>query len=212
MTDFILTEPEVRVLGSLVEKEITTPDYYPLSLNALINACNQKTNREPVVSYDECATAAAAEELRKKGLVILTGARDSRVPKFDNYFADTYHLTKPEVAIMCVLMLRGPQTVGELRTRTERMYEFSELEEVEAVLNGLAAREEGALVVKLSRQPGQKESRFAHLLMGEIAVDSAEPAVNHTAGLCSELERIERLERELAELKEQFADFKKQFE
>ena len=113
----ILTEPEIRVLGCLVEKEITTPEYYPLSLNALMNACNQKTNREPVVSYDECTVAATIDQLLDKGLVLKAGGRDSRVQKYDNYFADTFHLSPAEAAVMCVLMLRGPQTAGEIRGR-----------------------------------------------------------------------------------------------
>ena len=210
----ILSEPELRVLGSLVEKETTTPEYYPLSLNSLMNACNQKTNREPVVSYDECKVAQAVNDLRDKGLVIVVSARDSRVPKYDNYFSDTYSLSPAESAALCVLMLRGPQTPGEIRGRAERLHEFGELSEVDAVLEGLASREAGALVVKLPRQPGRKEYRYAHLLGGDLdieALDAGSASESGTGG-CSEKARIERLEAELTALRQEFAEFKKQFE
>ncbi len=212
--EMVLSETEIRVLGCLMEKEITTPEYYPLSLNALIVACNQKTNRDPVVSYSECTVAEAIDRLREKGLII--DVRDARVPKYDNYFADSLGLNPQENAVMCVLMLRGAQTPGEIRGRAERMHDFAELSDVEATLDGLAARQEGPLVVKLPRQPGHKENRYACMLGGDIDVDSLEVEV---PGLCSENERFGRLETELEtlrdevrQLREQFVEFRKQFE
>ena len=211
-----LTEPEVRVLGCLIEKEITTPEYYPLSLNSLINACNQKTNRDPVVSYNECVVTAALDALRNKELVIVCNGRDSRVPKYDNYFAEAFSLSKAEVAAMCVLMLRGAQTIGEIRGRTERMHEFAELTDVEETLDKLASREDGPLITRLSRQPGHKESRYMHLLAGEVDVSSsAAETLSYNSELeskCAEIDRIERLEAEVAELRRELADFRKQFD
>lgn len=213
----LLNDTEIRVLGSLVEKEITTPEYYPMSLNALVNACNQKSNREPVVSYDENTVTEALDSLREKELIIVVRNRDSRVVKYDNYFADGYLLSPQEVAVMNVLMLRGPQTLGEIRNRADRMYDFASLEEVEAVLDGLVAREEQPLVVKLPRQTGHKECRYAHLLAGEEAVNNL--TISEPAGGTIESERIDMLEqtieslrRELDELKKQFNDFRNQFE
>lgn len=216
MSDFILTDPEIRALGSLVEKEITTPEYYPLSLNALMTACNQKTNRDPVVSYDDCTVLQAVEDLKQKELIIVTTT--ARVLKYDNYFADTFHLSPAEVAVMCVLMLRGQQTAGEIRTRTERLYDFTDIDEVEQTLDKLAVREEGALVTKLPRQPGHKENRFVHLLKGDVEIDSSE-TVDTNTGSCSLLRRIEQLEKGYTELKNEneelrraLQEFKKQFE
>ena len=206
--DFILSEPEIRVLGSLVEKEITTPEYYPLTLNALVNACNQKTNREPVVAYDDDEVREALFSLRDKGLVIV--CEGTRVFKYDNYLADKLELSPAEVAVMCMLLLRGPQTPGELRARTERMHAFEELSDVEATLDGLAAREESPLVVRLPRQPGRKENRYAHLLAGEVTADSTEEQSEAPGE--SLRERVERLEAEFADLRREFAEFKKQFE
>lgn len=218
--DQILTQVEVRVLGSLIEKEITTPEYYPLTLNALVNACNQLTNREPVASFDERTVARALESLREKKLAwMVTGI--GRVPKYEHRFAEALKLAEQELAVLCVLMLRGPQTVGEIRGRTGRLYEFKELEEVELTLQALLSAEP-PLVVKLPRQPGTKESRYAHLLAGEVHVEEREvtprlePA---TLEVRQENERIAKLEEELeqvrnelSELKQQFLDFKRQFE
>lgn len=206
--DFLLSEPEIRVLGSLVEKEITTPEYYPLTLNALVSACNQKTNREPVVSYDEAEARDALLDLKEKGLVIV--CEGSRVFKYDNYFAEKLELSSAESAVMCMLMLRGPQTPGELRGRTERMHAFDELSEVEALLEGLASREESPLVVKLPRQPGRKENRYAHLLGGEVQVASTDEQPDTSGEPLRE--RFDRLEAEFAELRREFAEFRKQFE
>ncbi len=139
--EIVLSDIEIRVLGSLVEKEITTPEYYPLSLNALTNACNQKSNRDPVVDYDEDEVRDALYELKDKGLALT--CEGSRVFKYDNYFADKFALSPEEVAVMCVLMLRGPQTPGEIRSRTDRLHAFEELSEVETTLEGLASREDG---------------------------------------------------------------------
>ena len=210
----------MRVLGSLIEKEITTPEYYPLTLNALVNACNQLTNRDPVVSFDERAVARALESLREKKLAwMVTGI--GRVPKYEHNFSEALKLAEQELAVLCVLMLRGPQTVGEIRGRTGRLYEFKELEEVELTLQALMSAE-SPLVVKLPRQPGTKESRYAHLLAGEVHVEEREVAPRlepATLEVRQENERIAKLEEELsqvrtelAELKQQFVDFKKQFE
>ena len=220
--DTILSAEEVRVVGALVEKQVTTPEYYPLTLNALVNACNQISNRDPVVSYDEQTVARAIDTLRDKGLAREVRTADGRVPKYRHVLDEAIKLSKAEMAVMCVLMLRGPQTVGELRSRTERLYSFSGLQFVEATLEDLAASEgRRPLVMKLPRASGQKEARYAHLLGGEVQVD--ESAAFETAAALRAArvdgERVARLEeevgvlrRELAELREQFAEFKKQFE
>ena len=218
--DHILTPAEVRVLGSLIEKEITTPEYYPLTLNALTNACNQISNRDPVVAFDEKTVARALESLREKKLAwMVTGV--GRVPKYEHRFTEALQLAEQEVAVLCVLMLRGPQTVGEIRGRTGRLYEFKELEEVELTLQALMAAQP-PLVLRLPRQPGTKESRYAHLLAGEVTIDEREAAPRlepATLEVRQENQRLTALERELAqvrceldELKQQFLDFKKQFD
>jgi len=220
--DAILNEVEVRVVGSLIEKQVTTPEYYPLTLNALLHACNQISNRDPVVSYDEKKVAGALESLREKNLVYVFYGSDSRVPKYKHIMADIFHLTPQELAVMCVLMLRGPQTIGEIRGRTNRLYEFADLTEVENTLESLIARDDPPLVARLPRQSGQKEARYAHLLAGNITVNEPqrtprpEPAVlevraenERMAGLEAE---VESLRREIAELRQQFDDFRKQFE
>ena len=215
--DFVLSDIEIRVLGSLVEKEITTPEYYPLSLNALTNACNQKSNRDPVVDYDEGEVRDALYDLKEKDLAIT--CEGIRVFKYDNYFADKLALSPPEVAVMCILMLRGPQTPGEIRNRTDRLHAFEELSEVEAVLEGLASREGGPLVTKLPRQSGRKEHRYAHLLGGEVAPHFAEGAGQLDTPIESACEKIERLEaqmeallQEQAELKRELAEIRKLWE
>lgn len=220
--DAILNDVEVRIVGSLIEKQVTTPEYYPLTLNALVNACNQISNREPVVSYDEKTVARALESLREKNLVYVFYGSDSRVPKYKQMMTDLFHLTPPELAVMCVLMLRGPQTIGELRGRTNRLYEFSDLTGVEAALESLMARDDPTLVAKLPRQSGQKEARYAQLLSGEVAIKEqpiaprAEPVMQEVR---AENERIARLESEvetlraeLAALRQQFDTFRQQFE
>ena len=216
-----LNAAEARVLGSLIEKQISTPDYYPLTLNALTNACNQLTNRDPVLSLDEQTIVRALDGLRDKRLATLFHGAESRVAKYRHNLGDVIPLTPAEVAIVCVLMLRGPQTVGELRTRTERLHPFENLAEVETVLNELSARQP-PLLAKLPRQPGTKESRYAHLLSGPVELPSGDrpvPIEPATAAVRAENDRIAALEtqtaelrRELDELKQQFANFRKQFE
>ncbi|PYS56047.1 MAG: DUF480 domain-containing protein [Acidobacteria bacterium] len=214
--DQLLNETEVRVLGSLIEKEITTPEYYPLSLNALTNACNQSSNRNPVVHFDEETVARAMDSLRKKNLVHVVHKDDSRVTKYRHVMAETIGLDIPEIAVMCVLMLRGPQTVGEIRTRSNRIHDFQDLEEVETTLNALIAREPSALAVRLPRQTGQKEVRYAHLLSGEVALDNPDPAMIRAQAdseRIAKLEEItEELRKEVEDLRNQFEQFRKQFE
>jgi uncharacterized protein len=208
--DQILSETEVRVLGALIEKEITTPDYYPLSLNALMTACNQSSNRDPVVDYDESTVADAAESLREKKLVHRLDRGESRVIKYRHVAYETMNLARPAIAVMCVLMLRGPQTVGEIRTRSNRLYDFTSLQEVEMTLESLASRQ-NPLVVRLPRQAGQKEVRYAHLLSGDVKLSESEfqPAPERQEPA---FERIEKLERDVEDLKRQFEQFRKQFE
>ena len=218
----LLNPVEVRVLGALIEKEITTPEYYPLTLNSLTTACNQKSNRDPVVSLEEKAVVRALESLREKGLARQVSGVDMRVPKHYHLFDEKMGLTRPQVAALCVLMLRGPQTVGEIRGRSGRLYEFAGLEEVERVLVELAERTEGALVVQLARQPGRKESRYAHVLMGEPeegdvqtegSVDAAALEVRAENERIAALEeQVKALRDELADVRSAFAQFKEQFE
>ncbi|MDX6694428.1 MAG: uncharacterized protein QOF02_2031 [Blastocatellia bacterium] len=218
----LLNEAEVRVLGSLIEKQITTPEYYPLTLNALTHACNQISNRDPVVAYDEKIVARALESLREKNLAYIFYGSESRVPKYKHVVPEVLGLTPPQVAAMCVLMLRGPQTVGEVRGRTTRLYEFKELMEVEATLEELATRDTQPLVARLPKLPGRKESRYAHLLSGLVEVEAEATAPRTEAAtreVRAENERIAALEAlvetlrgEVAELRAQFDDFKKQFE
>jgi uncharacterized protein len=196
-----LSDIEVRVLGSLIEKEITTPDYYPLSLNALVAACNQSSNRNPVTHLDEDTVARAADSLREKKLVHLVDRGESRVTKYRHVLYEAMNLGRPAIAVMDVMMLRGPQTIGEIRTRSNRLYDFSSLEEVETTLNSLMSGE-SPLIVRLPRQSGQKEVRYAHLLSGEITL--TEPEI--------EPDRIGKLEKEVEDLKKQFEQFRKQFE
>jgi hypothetical protein len=205
--DWQLDAAETRVLGALLEKEIATPDYYPLSLNALVNACNQKSNREPVVSYDEGTVETALEGLRGKGLALRTIGGDSRVPKHGQRFTEKFNLGRREAAVLCVLMLRGPQTVGELRGRSERLYQFDDLEGVESTLNRLVEME---FVKRLPRQTGYKEQRWAHLLGGDV--EAAEEAAATAERGPSERERIAALEREVSELKRAFEEFRRSFE
>lgn len=208
-----LNDAEVRVLGSLIEKEITTPDYYPLSLNALVAACNQSSNRHPVVQFDEDTVARAADDLREKKLVHLIARGESRVNKYRHVLYEAMNLGRPEIAVMCVLMLRGPQTVGEIRTRSNRLYDFLSLEQVETTLNSLISAAP-PLVARLPRQTGQKEVRYAHLLSGEVRLTDPEPEPQSQPSGQSQVEpdRIARLEREIEDLKNQFEQFRKQFE
>ena len=202
--EHILNDTEVRVLGALIEKEITTPDYYPLSLNALLAACNQSSNRHPIVHFDESQVGAAADSLREKGLVHLVDRGESRVTKYRHVLYEAMNMGRPVIAVMCVLMLRGPQMVGEIRTRTNRLYDFSSLEDVETTLSSLMSGEM-PLIVRLPRQTGQKEVRYAHLLSGAVTQAEAEEVE-------PELDRIGKLEKEVEDLKKQFEQFRKQFE
>lgn len=203
---------EARVLGCLMEKEIATPEYYPLSLNALVNACNQKSNRDPVVEYDDAAVEQALETLRAKGLTTRISGRDIRVPKYGHRISEVFNFGRRESAIMCVLLLRGAQTVGELRGRTERLYNFEDLEGVESTLNRLAEWQPDPLVKKLPRQTGYKEGRFAHLLCGDVDAAESDAAPAHAAHGPSLADRVTALETELAELRRQFDDLRRQFE
>ncbi len=211
--DFQLDAVEVRVLGSLIEKEIATPEYYPLTLNALVNACNQKSNRDPVVDYDDQTVEEALEGLRRKRLAAtLTGA-GMRVAKHRQLFSETLNLGRRELAMMCVLMLRGPQTAGELHARAERLHPFTDLEEVESCAQRLMEREPDPLVVKLPVQPGRKEPRYAHLLSGEVAGEPAGAPARPREDRFTAIEtEIGALRREIEDLRREFADFRRQFE
>lgn len=217
----VLNETEARVLGSLVEKQVTTPEYYPLTLNALMLACNQKNNRNPITNFNEDTVAAALESLREKNLAYVFYGSTSRVPKYKHVLPEVMHLSQPELALICVLLLRGPQTTGELATRAFRLHEFAGLEEVESTLNSLISREPDPLATRLSRQPGQKEVRYAHLLSGEVTVDVLPETERRpeTASRSSQGDRVSKLESEVDDLKtevgrlqRQFEGFKKQFE
>lgn len=219
-----LNPTEARVLGSLIEKDITTPDYYPLSLNALVNACNQKNNRDPVMSLDEQAVRDALVTLQEKRLAGPASSADSRVPKYEHRLQEAFNFDRREIAIICVLLLRGAQTPGELRSRTERMYHFEALDDVVSTLDRLAQRDP-ALVAVLPRQPGTKESRYMHLFSGEpqeLSLAQPSPArppspVSVSAGDASQRlakleDEVSHLRQELSEVQQQLAAFRKQFE
>jgi uncharacterized protein len=217
-----LSDVAARVLGALVEKEITTPEYYPLSLHALVNACNQKTNREPVMNLDEGAVTAALRSLSEFELAGAADTNDSRVRKYEHRLQEVFNFTRPESAVLCVLLLRGAQTPGEVRGRGERLHHFAELSDVQAGLQKLIQRDP-ALVKVLPRQPGTKESRYAHLLCGDVqdseGEEKREPVSEISPALATDGATIARLETEIAalkdevvELKQQFAQFRKQFE
>lgn len=212
--NFVLTPVEARVLGALVEKDATTPDYYPLSLNALVNACNQKSNRDPVMTLDEGSVRDALESLHDKGLAGPAGGADSRVTKYEHRVYDVLKLGRREVAVICELLLRGPQTPGELRSRAERMHPFEGIEDVLSTLQRLMQREP-PLVAMLPREPGRKESRYAHLMSGEVeaAEASATPPRSVSTDSDPGLEHeIAELRRDIHDLKQQFEEFKRRFE
>jgi uncharacterized protein YceH (UPF0502 family) len=216
----LLTDIEVRVLGSLIEKDITTPDYYPLSLNALVNACNQKNNRDPVMTLNEDSVSSALATLQEKRLAGPASGADSRVTKYEHRLQEVFNFDRREIAILCVLLLRGPQTPGELRSRTERMYRFEALDDIVSTLDRLSLRQP-PLAAILPRQPGTKESRYMQLFSGEApAVDVARVPSRVSDNVSSSADdRLTHLEnevlelrRELADMQQQLANFRKQFE
>ena len=211
-----LSPLEARVIGCLIEKQITTPDHYPLSLNALVNACNQKSNRDPLMEVDERTVQDTLDQLARKHFVIEKSGFGSRVPKYQHRFCNTEYgtlkLTPQELAIVCELLVRGPQTPGELRTRASRMAPFSEVGQVEAALESLRTREDGPFVVRLPREPGRRDSRWAHLFSGAVAVAAIEeePQAVGVSGVAAEMpSRLERLEEQVRRLHEELEDLKR---
>ncbi|HEY5029308.1 MAG TPA: YceH family protein [Candidatus Angelobacter sp.] len=216
--NIVLNPAEARVLGALLEKDITTPDYYPLSLNALINACNQKNNREPVTNFDEETVRLALRNLSDKRLAGPASGADGRVTKYEHRLQEVFNFTRPETAILCVLLLRGPQTPGELRGRGERMHRFEDLDEVLSGLQQLMRREP-PLAKALGRRPGTKEIRYAHLLSGDVEAWEPPAEMAYSGSVTDDNERVAHLEAqvatlqsEVAELKQQMTEFRKQFE
>ena len=211
----VLNPVEARILGALIEKDITTPEYYPLSLNALLNACNQKSNRDPVMNLGEGAVRDALLALNEKGLAGPVSSADSRVSKYEHRLQEAFNLPRAETAVLCVLLLRGPQTPGELRGRTERMHRFEELPDVHSALQRLIQRDP-PLVQMLPRQPGTKETRYVHLLSGDVEtaeLPAQEPAASADGERIARLEsEIEGLKAEIAELRNDFREFQKQFD
>jgi uncharacterized protein len=211
--DIQLNPVEARVLGALIEKDITTPDYYPLSLNALVNACNQKNNRDPVMSLDDNAVRDALGSLQENRLAGPAGGADSRVTKYEHRMQEAFNFDRKQIAILCVLLLRGPQTPGELRGRTERMYSFEALDDVQSTLQRLI---EGGFAASLPRQPGTKETRYSHLFSGNLENSEAATHVGSASAAPDRQGQMERdiaeLKKEVAELKDQFAGFRRQFE
>ena len=204
MDAIVLNPVEARVLGALVEKEVTTPEYYPLSLNALMNACNQRSNREPVTNLDEDEVRSALRKLEDKRLAGPVRGTETRVTKYEHTLGEVFNLNRAETALVCVLLLRGPQTPGELRGRTERMHRFEELTDVAAGLQKLMDREP-PLAAVLPRQPGTKESRYAHLLCGPVEAAAAAPPAQIAREIAGSDERMEKLEGKVAELENKLA-------
>jgi uncharacterized protein len=214
-----LSPLEARVIGCLIEKQITTPDQYPLSLNALVNACNQKSNRDPVMEVDEATIQGTVDQLARKHFVIEKSGFGSRVPKYQHRFCNTEYgtlkLTAQELAIVCELLVRGPQTPGELRTRASRMAAFSEVGQVEAALESLRSREDGPFVVRLPREPGRRDSRYAHLFSGAVAVPAVEEEPQRVAvsGVAAETpSRLDHLEEQVRRLREELDDMKRRLD
>ena len=210
----VLTPVEVRVLGCLIEKAATTPEYYPLTLNALVNACNQKSNRDPVMSLTDSDVAGALDSLRHTHrLAALVHTAGSRAEKFKHTLAERIPVDREQAAVLCELFLRGPETVGELRTRASRICPFERLEDVQKTLDALAHHPDGPLVVKLPREPGRREARWMHVLCSVPESGTVEPAAAPAPSAFSELEEeVRRLRVELDELKTAFAEWKRQFE
>ena len=217
--DIRLNEVEARVLGALIEKDITTPDYYPLSLNALVNACNQKNNRDPVMTLDEETVRQALSGLQNQHLAGPARGADSRVTKYEHRIQEVFNFTRPETAVLCVMLLRGPQTPGELRGRTERMYAFEHLDDVQSALQKLIERDP-PLAKMLPRQPGTKESRYVHLLSGDVESSAYEveeraalsPATGDSGRIARLEQEVVQLRSEISEIRRQLAEFQKQFE
>ena len=209
-----LSPIEARVIGCLIEKQVTTPDQYPLSLNALVNACNQKSNRDPVLSETEAAIQATLDHLGRKHLVMEKSGFGSRVPKYQHRLCNTefgpLKFTPQELAIVCELLVRGPQTPGELRIRAARMASFSEMGQVEATLESLSSRADGPFVVRLPREPGRRDSRYAHLFSGPVTIPTLGEEAITTPSVASPPtpSRLERLEEEVRRLKEELQDIK----
>ncbi len=209
--DIVLDAAEVRILGCLIEKEMTTPEYYPLSLNALTNACNQKSNRCPVVSYDEASVGQKLESLQKKGLAMKTHTSGSRVPKYLHKVLDRFDLSRQEIALLCELMLRGPQTAGELRSHAGRMSAFENLEAVEGSMQGLIEHYP-PLAIRLAKEVGRKESMFMHLFSGtDIPSENTVTEATGSERMTRIEEEIAKLRDDLEELRQAFVEFKSQF-
>lgn len=211
--EICFTPIEARVVGCLLEKEVTTPDQYPLTLNALTTACNQKSNREPVMSLDEATVLDTLESLKTKRMIQEVTGFGSRVAKYQHRFCNTefstLQFTEQEKGIVCVMLLRGPQTSGELRTRTNRLCDFTDVKEVESVLTHMVESDKGPYVVKLPREAGKRDSRYMHLFSGEVDVEAlaetSQPAVSSSSGT---LARVQQLETEVAEMKQEIAELK----
>ena len=207
---------EVRVLGSLIEKELSTPDHYPLSLNALVSACNQSSNRDPVTALDDATVSGALDVLRRLSLVRSFQASGERVPKYQHLLADTDDLSRAELAVLCVLTLRGPQTLSEVRTRAARLMPNDDPDGAETALEALIAREPTPAAIRLARRPGQKEVRYAHLLAGEIAYEADDAAAVTSPSSIERIAALEQLTQELrgevSDLRAQLEAFRKQFE
>ncbi|GAB6041345.1 YceH family protein [Endothiovibrio diazotrophicus] len=203
---------ETRIIGCLIEKEITTPEQYPLSLNALTNACNQKSNRAPVLDLDETEVQATLDGLVKQRMVVEKGGFGSRVSKYGHRFCNTefgtLHFSARELGVVCELLLRGAQTPGELRSHAQRLCRFADVGEVEATLEGLASREDGPFVVRLAREPGRRESRYAHLFSGEVSGTANNEPIEREAIHSAKGDRLAALEREVAELREEVAELR----
>lgn len=212
----LLTPAEARVLGSLVEKALTTPEYYPLTLNALIAACNQRSNRDPVLALDEEAVALALDGLREKKLAWQVFLAGSRVVRFRHAFVDIYHVPDASVPLLTELLLRGPQTAAELRARAGRMQDYADVGTVETAMQGLADHVEGSFAVKLALEPGRRETRWAHLLCGPVTEQAAAAANNITTAtplpVAAAVSRVDRLEQEVAQMHTQLAELQARFE
>ena len=215
--DIILDQRAIRILGALIEKEITTPDYYPMSLNGLVNACNQKSNRDPVMQLTEAQVMEKIDELKDRRLVWQRSVVGARVSKFEHNLRSFFPLSDRETGVLTVLMLRGPQTVGEIRQRSERLCTFDRLEDVEKAIRGLMTREDGPFIAELPRQPGRKEPRFIHLFAGNAYVEEVIAAGEHgevsdsSGGAPSRSDRLGELENAVAALQEELSTLREEF-